>query len=204
MKNNLFRYSILLLLALSLISGTYRGLLIFSFSLMFHELGHIIFAYMNGVKITKLCFNSYGINGNFNMDGLNLVKKIIIYLSGVLFNAIIVLLAYKANIFKDYNDFVIECNIILIVFNLLFIYPLDGYNILYSFLSYCFNDKYDNRAFKISISISLVTLLIFFIISVYLKSLALIFIVFVLLYKNIIKIKRRDEEVLYKILLLLT
>ena len=131
-------------------------------------------------------------------------KKIIIYLSGVLFNAIIIVVFSKTFIYFKYSDFIINCNKVLIVFNLLFIYPLDGFNIFNEIIASCFKDEYNNRAFKISIMISLVILLALFVIAVYLKSFALIFIVFVLLYKNIIKIKRRDEEILYKIILLLT
>ena len=204
MNNNLFRYSILLLLAISFISGTFEMLFIFICSLLFHELGHIIFAYVFKVKIRKIGFKLYGICANFEMEGINLVKKIIIYLSGVLFNAIIIVVFSKTFIYFKYSDFIINCNKVLIVFNLLFVYPLDGFNIFNEIIASCFKDEYNNRAFKISIMISLVILLALFIIAVYLKSFALIFIVFVLLYKNIIKIKRRDEEILYKIILLLT
>lgn len=202
--NYKLNYSFLLLIAFSLISGTFKEVLIFILSLFVHETGHILFALIFRVKINKLNITSYGISSKFAMDNLKLLPKILIYLSGILFNALFILLIDNLNLFIEYKTFIIFCNKLLIVFNLLLIYPLDGFNAFYSLLSHCLEDKYQNKAFKLSITVSLFLLTILFIIAIYYQSLALIIIVIVLGYKNIVKIKRRDEEILLRIIALLT
>ena len=82
---------------------------------------------------------------------------------------------YKDNIFG-------KCNIVLFIFNLLPIYPLDGYNIIKLFI----NDTMLNNL----VIISLVILLIF---AIYNNSLGLLFIISTLIYKNIIYYKEKDK-----------
>lgn len=204
-KNNYkINYSFLFLIAFSLISGTMKDVLIFFISLLIHETGHILFALIFRVKIRKLNVSSYGITSKLEMDDLKIIPKLLIYLSGILFNALFILIIENLNVLSEYKEMIILCNKVLIVFNLLCIYPLDGYNVLYSVLAYFTLEKYSNKAFKLSITISLFLLIITFVIAIYYKSLALIIIVLVLGYKNIIKIKRRDEEILLRIISLLT
>lgn len=206
MKKSKFKisHSLILLFVVSLLSGTFKEVLIFLLSLLFHEIGHIISAFIFRVKIKTMKLTNYGIVANLDIENTNIVKKIIIYLSGILFNGILIVLANKINLLTEYKEIIIMVNKLLIFFNLLLIYPLDGYNVMFSILSFYYNERYNKKAFKLSISISLVLILICFIISIYYKSLGLIIILIVLIYKNIIKIKRRDEEILFKIYSLLT
>lgn len=170
-------YSFYALVILSLYIGYIDQLFIMCCSLIIHEIGHLIFIKLFKVKIKGFSLSIFG--GSLNIDKtdfnkINNTKKILIYSSGVLLNLFFYLI-FKDNIFG-------KCNIVLFVFNLLPIYPLDGYNIIKLFI----NDTMLNNL----VIISLVILLIF---AIYNNSLGLLFIILTLIYKNIIYYKEKDK-----------
>ena len=132
-KNKHFLFEIENLLIIILISffisGTIKLFLTSYFVcylfIIFHELAHIIFATIYGKKIRKMKLSLAGVCVTFNNDdNINIVKKIIIYIAGPMSNFALALIFNKI-------DIVYEINIFLGILNLLPIYLLPGYNILF-------------------------------------------------------------------------
>ena len=181
MKINL---SFILLIILSLYTGYIDKLLLFLCCLLIHECGHVVFIKMFKQKINKFSISIYG--GTLELDNniyeqLSTMKQTIIYFSGVIINLLMYLL-FKNNEFGKYN-------LILFCFNLIPIYPLDGYNII---------RLLTNKTLLYNISIISFLLLIMY--AIYSNSLGLIIIVVILIYKNIIYYRSKDKIYLVNIL----
>lgn len=177
-------YSFIFLLIFSLYTGYFKQLSLFVLCLLIHELGHILFIILFNVKIKKFNLSFYG--GILELDNnqynnLEKYKKVLIYLGGILFNFIFYLI-FKKYSFSNYH-------LILLIFNLLPIYPLDGYNILRILIP---NIVINN----ISV-IFIVSLLIF---SIYNNSLGLIMISIILIIKNIRYYREKDKIYLLKLI----
>jgi stage IV sporulation protein FB len=101
------------------LTGHFRGFLDFSLIIIVHECGHILMALIYGWKIEKVLLLPFGALTIFNED-LNrpLKEEFLILIMGPIFQIIF-------NVFH-YNDY---SNLILF-FNLLPIYPLDGSKLL--------------------------------------------------------------------------
>lgn len=120
----------------------YAILMLFAF---IHELGHLLAGILLGMKPDKLEIMPLGISISFRVlpkdynykvkfGNIFEVKKIIVALAGPLTNFIIVVLALNLNLEIVSNMIIIYCNLLLMIFNLLPIYPLDGGRILNSVL----------------------------------------------------------------------
>ena len=87
---------------------------------------------------------------------------------------------------------------LLIIFNLIPIYPLDGFNILESILEMIYKEKY-----KISINyssyISVIFLILFMCFAIYFQSICLFIVFLYLAFKNILYIKSYNLVYLKKI-----
>ena len=118
---------------------TYLLLMLFAF---LHECGHILCGICLGFKIQKLDIMPIGFGISFKVDTENYnkkvlkanllaVKKLIIALAGPVVNlCFVVLFLVIEQIFKvDINN-LIYINILIFIFNMLAIYPLDGGRIL--------------------------------------------------------------------------
>ncbi len=117
----------------------YGILMIFS---LLHEIGHFICGLLLGFKPQKMTVLPYGLKINFRtqINDLNKkvkegnmlsVKKIILALAGPLTNVICVIIAGFINknihiIENDTYSNIIYANILIAIFNLLPIFPLDG------------------------------------------------------------------------------
>ena len=107
--------------------------ILFSFYLcylfiIFHELSHMLIGVIFGKEIKIFKFTLSGVNISFSKYYmLNKFKEILIYLAGPISNI------FLAIIFS-YNKMIFEINICLAIINLLPIFPLDGYNIIYNLL----------------------------------------------------------------------
>ena len=181
------------------------------FFAIIHELGHLLAGVLLGMKPEKMEIKPYGISISFKIlyDDYNKkikqgnlleIKKIIVALAGPITNAIIVLSTWKIEMGVFNKILIIYSNILLILFNLLPIYPLDGGRILNGILHIQFGKR---KAEKYINSISFVCLVLLTLVGsilVYsLKNIS-IFLIIVCLWAMYIKqdlIYRRRNKIYY-------
>ena len=135
---------------------TYVMIIVFA---IIHELGHLIAGLIMGMRTEKMELNLYGISISFKLmpkdynqkvirGNLLEVKKIFVALAGPLTNLLIIFIAINVKIDLFSNLMIIYANLLLILFNLLPIYPLDGGRILKGILHIFFgkrnSEKYMN------------------------------------------------------------
>ena len=156
-----------------------------------HELGHVVMGLIMGLKIEKIEIMPFGLSVSFkiNVDDYNKkirkgnilhLKKIAIAAAGPFTNFIMLLIVIHTNINLKIvsNEILAYANALIMLFNLLPIYPLDGGRILKEFISIfegsINSKKYINRISKI------VMILITMMGSIgilYLKNIAVFFII---------------------------
>lgn len=145
--------------------GEYAVILILAFV---HELGHLLAGIILGMKPAKLELKPYGISISFKINpndynkkvakgNLLELKKAIVACAGPVTNLIIIIITLnlRLNIFTSL--LIIYSNILLIIFNLIPMYPLDGGRIVKS-LIYLFLGK--KKAEKYTNNISFIFLII--------------------------------------------
>ena len=145
--------------------GEYAVILILAFV---HELGHLLAGIILGMKPAKLELKPYGISISFKINpndynkkiakgDLLELKKAIVACAGPVTNLIIIIITLnlRLNIFTSL--LIIYSNILLIIFNLIPMYPLDGGRIVKS-LIYLFLGK--KKAEKYTNNISFIFLII--------------------------------------------
>lgn len=92
-----------------------------------HELGHLVAGIFLGLKVKNINIMPFGVSINFeDYSNKYVLKKIIIAIAGPLTNLIIVILG----IFNEWKDNIIYANMLIGMFNLIPLYPLDGGRIL--------------------------------------------------------------------------
>ena len=113
-----------------------------------HEIGHILSGILLGLKVQKLEILPIGIAVSFKLDTIDFnkkilkanlltIKKLVIALSGPLVNLIFILLFIllgKEKILNIETELLIYVNILIFLFNMLMIYPLDGGRIIKNIL----------------------------------------------------------------------
>lgn len=136
---------------------TYAMIMIFA---IIHEFGHLFMGLILGMKPDKLEIKPYGIAISFKLTpkdynkkvkngNLLEIKKIVVAIAGPLSNLLIILIASNLNLSIFTELMVVYSNLLLIIFNLLPIYPLDGGRILKAILHIIFgkqkSEKYINN-----------------------------------------------------------
>ena len=163
---NIFKINIFtsILLILSLLSGYGREMLIIYFILIIHEIGHYIFFRYYNIEVNKIDIYPYGgmIDNNMLIN-TNSKKVLIISLSGIFIQIIlyfIIFLLYKIGFVESsfYNMF-FKYNLYIILFNLIPIYPLDGFKVLNSLLELVLSFK---LSLKFSIIFNFIFIMLFF------------------------------------------
>ena len=183
-KINIFTY---LLFLLSLFAGYYKEILVVYFILFFHELGHLLIMRIYNIKVNNIVFYPYG--GIINSEMLlNTSSRIIFMISigGILFQLLLfvivnIIFKYGLLSINIYNTFKIY-NIYIIIFNLLPIYPLDGFKIFSSLLELFIPYK---LCIKVSILTNILFLFVFILYIYYYKINNYIIVTFLLI--NLIK-----------------
>lgn len=143
---------------------------IIMFFSVLHELGHTIAGIILGFKPSAIEINPFGLSISFESKVENYnkkikntsiltIKKMIIAISGPIINLICILicLAFNEKITIGFEEVIIYSNIIIGVFNLIPIYPLDGgrilKNLLHIFVGLDNTYSYTNLISNISIII---------------------------------------------------
>ena len=170
--------------------GYFKFYLSFMLVLFIHELGHITLSILFKWHIKSIILLPLGLLLKFE-DNLNkpLLEELIISISGIIFQLIFISFIHKYYL-------VLSSNIIL-VFNILPIYPLDGSKVINIILNKITNFK---TSYFLTLLLSFITIIILISISIINKS--LIFIIsFIPLLINLIELITNRDNVFIKFLL---
>lgn len=151
-----------------------------------HELGHLLAGIFLKMKPEKIEIMPFGLSVQFKLlpedynnkimkSNILQIKKIIIALSGPIINCIIIIIAYFLELSITIKSMIIYSNIIIVMFNLIPIYPLDGGRILKGILNIIYgNLKTEKIMNRISnITMIFITVICAFIIYI-LRNIAII------------------------------
>ena len=197
-----FHYTYIIIALSFIITGYFPNLIIFTSIILFHELGHFIIAKKNNLNPQKITIYPFG--GITKLDHLintKINKELEVAISGIIFQTIyytVILILYKNNIIKEYIYNIFKhYHYNILIFNLLPIHPLDGSKILNLVLS-----KYIpyNQTNKLTIIISLITIIILLIINYYNFNYTTIIILTIII-DNIIKYQKEIKYLFNKFLL---
>ena len=170
--------------------GYFNLYLSFFIVLIIHELGHIFFSLVFKWKIKQIIFMPLGLLLKFE-DNLNkpLIEEFIISIMGIIFQLIFILFIHNNNLITASN--------IILLFNIIPIYPLDGSKVLNIVLNKITNFK---NSYFLTLIVSLFTIII--ILSISLINLSLLPVISMLpLLKNIIELFCERNNVFIKFLL---
>ena len=188
----------------------YASMMIFA---IIHELGHMLSGILLGLKIEKMELMPYGVSVSFGLTtkdynnkikngNLLELKKTVVAIAGPLTNLLIAIITYYLNIAEELKALIVYSNILLLLFNLLPIYPLDGGRILKSILHILVGKRQSEKYIN-NISFVLLLFLTFVssILIIYLKNIAIFLIILFLwfMYIKQDKIYKRKENI-YKLL----
>lgn len=105
--------------------GKFKFFISLTLITFFHELGHILTGILLKYKLEKVIILPLGCYSIFNTKiNNNIFKEIFVTIMGPIFQLVLLFL------YKNYQEY----NLYLLIFNLLPIYPLDGYKIFCIFL----------------------------------------------------------------------
>lgn len=152
------------------------------FFALIHECGHIFAGLILKLKPKKLDIMPLGLAVTFESYGYKKLvetKKILIALAGPLTNILICVIALFIHIDPNLKQTIIYSNILVALFNLIPIYPLDGGRILKGLikLKYKNNIIADSIVNKISNILAILFTAISSILILYLKNIAILFII---------------------------
>lgn len=141
----------------------YAMIMIFA---IIHELGHLLAGLLMEMKPEKIEIMPFGVSISFKINAKEYnkkikkgnileIKKIIVALAGPITNFIIILITSNLKINLIKSLLIIYTNFLIMIFNLLPIYPLDGGRILKGILHIIFgkrkSEKYTNIISNITV-----------------------------------------------------
>ncbi len=170
-------YSIFFLVLISLFTDNLFKILVILLCIIIHEFAHFIALSYYKKQLVSIEISLIGGMMNADKEGLSLKAKLIVNLSGVFANLLIII---GLQIFNFNQPFLISYNLLMIIFNLIPIIPLDGYQVLNDILLSVYEEEF---TFVIIKSIDIICLIILGIILLWLKIYGLFFIWLFLIYK---------------------
>lgn len=143
---------------LCFLTGLFKDFVVFTSIIFIHELGHIVTGLFFKWKIDKVIIFPFGGLTIFNQKiNTSSLEEFIIAIAGIIFQTIFLLLLNTNNyLFIKYYK-------IILFFNILPIYPLDGSKVLNIFLNKIFPFK---KSYSLTILIALITIFAFFIVMI--------------------------------------
>lgn len=175
---------IFLVLLFVFTSQTYIYLLFIAF-IFFHEMAHIIVGKISGLEIESISFGIFGFSAQiYNYGEEKVLSKIFTYLAGPSCNLILALIFYL----NKSRIELIQINLILGVLNLLPILPLDGGRILKEIIKIFYGHKV-STIFMVKFTKFILVLLslLYSIIILKIKNIAILFLMFYLWWLYIIE-----------------
>lgn len=171
-------YSLIFLLILSLFTDNFFQILLIILSILVHESCHylVINHYLNSNY--KIEISIIGGMLEVNKNNLNLKQKLLVDFSGIIGNILIIILV-KISRLQTLN-FLMTYNLSMIVFNLIPILPLDGFQIVNDLLLSIYEEEFTFVIIKI---VDYICLIVLGIIILYLKIYGLFLIWIFLVYK---------------------
>lgn len=121
-------YSFIVYILILFFFNVLQYYLMFFLAIFIHEATHGIVGRICGIKTKSITISFSGLSLHFENFEKNNIIKTIVLLSGPISNLIIAYLIYL--FFGEEQIFFVLCNLILAIFNLIPIYPLDGGKIL--------------------------------------------------------------------------
>lgn len=189
-------FSLIIIAMMLIFSGFYKEFMLFFLIILAHECGHYVMAKIFGQKINYLNFTIVGGILDLELKEISRIQKFLIYLAGICVNGLFVLLSrfiadpYQRTLVRNYN-------LLLIFFNLIPIYPLDGFQIIQTIFTY--NSPFTE--FRITSTISYLFLLALFVFIVSFRfGLAAWIILSFLIFHNIYLQINKNKYILKKII----
>ena len=143
--------------------------------------GHMLSGAILGLKIKSLCINSFGISVLFEAyesKKIVEIKKVFIALAGPITNIIIIIIANLLNMDLHIKQTIIYSNMLIAIFNLLPVYPLDGARTLKAILNIKNEEKISEEIINKVSNITIIILTVITSILVFcLENLALVFVI---------------------------
>ena len=165
--------------------------MLFMFFIILHEFGHLITGIILGFKPKGIKLSSMGLSVCFNIDyddyNINIkngklisLKKLLIALAGPVINFLIAtfFIIFNIEFFEQVRENIIYANLLIGLFNLIPIYPLDGGRIIKNIIQINVDLK---KTYKYTNLVSNMTLISITAISsiaiLYLKNIAIVLII---------------------------
>lgn len=188
-------YSLLFLILIFIFNGLFIEVLLFFFVIIAHELGHLIALVLLKQKPKQLNLTIVGGILEVEVGNIPILHEFIINISGIMVNILLYNIFLKIPNFP-YQKILLNYNLLMILFNSMPVYPLDGFRIIESFFR-LINDPFKEQ--KILCIISIISLfLIFALLIYYSKSLSVIILFIFLAYHNLLYRIKKTEIALKK------
>ncbi len=172
---------------------------LFCYGLMLvHEAFHSFAAFLNGCAVERIAVYPFGFCALIQgIEKLSLLRKLIVYLAGplahLIVQAVIFYLFWKGNISLVMKQYLTQINLNYLVFNLLPMYPLDGYRLMEA----VFLCVFEVHSLILMQVISFLTLLLFAVLNPY-RNIALAVSGGLLMGLNVIHVFQIKKEILEK------